>query len=126
MPSSVPTSSRTKVETYSKSYVGGETTPTLGSLRAEPHSPLDLNLLSRLEFYRLESFRSLWCSRGGRRCRFRHAHPGATRGLCSLLGDLPPPPFLPAPEHPPFRTGSAYLFGIFKRPLLSQDGVPRA
>ena len=29
----------------------------------------------------------------GRRCRFRHAHPGATRGLCSLLGDLPPPPF---------------------------------
>src|SRR5689334_22302152 len=58
------------------------------------------NCLSRLEYYRLESGCCLCFSEGGRRCRFRHAHPGATRGLCSLLGDLPPPPFYPDLQSP--------------------------
>ena len=45
----------------------------------------------------------------GRRCRFRHAHPGATRGLCSLLGDLPPPPYSSFEMEPPL--------GGFRLPL---------
>src|SRR5678816_1810758 len=66
---------------------------------------------------------------GGRRCRFRHAHPGATRGLCSLLGDLPPPPFSSSrlencqKLHPSFRAARPYLYGIFKRAFLLQDGA---
>ena len=98
---------------------------SLGITLVKRNTPfLARNCLSRLEFYRLESVRSLCFSGGGRRCRFRHAHPGATSGLCSLLGDLPPPPFPTKTRQkllPPFGAGDAYLFGIFKRSVLSQD-----
>jgi hypothetical protein len=74
---------------------------SLGITLVKRNTPfLARNCLSRLEFYRLESVRSLCFSGGGRRCRFRHAHPGATSGLCSLLGDLPPPPFFPLQDAP--------------------------
>jgi hypothetical protein len=41
-----------------------------------------------------------WLNKHGRRCSLWHAHPGATRGLGTLLGDLPSPSNDPRRDSP--------------------------